>query len=113
MKNLFPAVFAGDSADLGAVSLRLSAPAGKNRGQVAFRPEDVDLVRADAAPPGANRFECRIEKIIPRGIFSEVQLRAGRLQINAMVTTAVLTRSGFDENDRVCAAVDPERLHVM
>jgi molybdate/tungstate transport system ATP-binding protein len=113
MKNLFPASFQGGSADLGAFRLRLSAPAEKERGQVAFRPEDVHINRLDEAPAGGNRFECRVEKILPRGIFSEVRLRAGRLRVSAVVTAASLSRSGFLESDRVCGTVDPDRLHVM
>jgi len=113
MKNLFPAVFEGTAADLGGFAIRLSAPAEKERGQVAFRPEDVTLFRVDNAPAVTNRIACRIEKIIPRGIFSEVHLRAERIRVNAVVTAASLSRSGFFENERVCAAVEPKRVHVI
>jgi molybdate/tungstate transport system ATP-binding protein len=113
MKNLFPAVFQGTDVDVGGLALRLSAPAEKERGRVAFRPEDVTLFRVDDAPGGTNRIVCRIEKIVPRGIFSEVHLRAEQIRVNAVVTAASLSRSGFFENENVCAAVDPERLHVI
>jgi len=113
MKNLFSARFQGCRAELGDFSLFVDAPPGKEKNYLAFRPEEVRLSRAGDSAAASNGFSCRIEKILPRGVLSEVRLRAGNTPITAMVTTASLCRQGLAENDWVLATVDTAQLHVL
>jgi molybdopterin-binding protein len=94
-------------------SLFLDAPPEKENGRLAFRPEEVRLTKKENPAGAGNGFSCRIERILPRGVLSEVRLRAGNTPITAMVTTASLFRQGLAENDRVFAAVDAAKLHVL
>jgi molybdate/tungstate transport system ATP-binding protein len=113
MKNLLPARFQGCRAELEDFTLLLDAPAGKENGRLAFRPEEVRLTRTEDPAMQGNGFFCRIEKILPRGVLSEVRLRAGKTPVIAMATTGSLLREGLLENDRVFAAVEADRLHVL
>ncbi len=115
MRNIFPAGFKGNHAQVESLSILLDHPADNHAQYVAIRPEDVHILTDPTALSGrnGNQFDGVVSKILNMGFYCHVRVVANGLNLNAMMTTHDLLAGNIEENDPVILSIDPARIHTL
>jgi molybdate/tungstate transport system ATP-binding protein len=115
MKNIFAARFRGRAAEVGGLSLALAFSPVATEGHLAVRPEDVvlstDSSRAEIVHP--NLFAGKVRRVLHQGIFSEVVVETGGVELKSLLPSSSLFRMELAPGRPVSCAVDPADLHVI
>ncbi|HSO19882.1 MAG TPA: hypothetical protein VLT88_10510 [Desulfosarcina sp.] len=94
MKNLFRAEIRGKRADLGGVRLSCGA-SGDGPYWVAIRPENVAVSCRPVGHGASNRLQGRLQGILNRGIYADVQVAVGGLLLHAIDSRRELLRANL------------------
>jgi spermidine/putrescine transport system ATP-binding protein len=93
-----------------------TASTGVERGTgavVAYRPEDVVLATAAAQPTSAvNRFDGRVETLVPAGAFVRARVRADAMVLTALLTRRSVESLGLVAGSPVSAQIKASALHA-
>jgi molybdate/tungstate transport system ATP-binding protein len=112
MKNLFPARFDGDRAEIGGIRLRCRHQ-GDGFRSVAIRPEHIKVGRQPHGDDGVNRLVGRLQRILNRGFYADVWVEVDGVPFHAIDSRQDLVRAPLAEGDPVYLAIAPEDIHLI
>jgi molybdate/tungstate transport system ATP-binding protein len=111
MGNVLPARLENGVLIIGSLQLPMPGRNGDHR-FAAIRPECVHLQSADRGPdkegiPG------RIQAIVNRGLFAELEVVAAGAVFKSVMLTSSLVNAGFRQGTRVSMRIDPADVHLI
>jgi molybdate/tungstate transport system ATP-binding protein len=112
MKNIFPAVFNGSLARVGKLSFQIN---GRNSGHscLAIRPEHIVLFVTRPERRHPNLIEGFISRICNQGVYSDVAVDAGGIQLQSILPTSNLHTMNLMVGHRIFISVAPEHIHFI
>ncbi|MBN2124857.1 MAG: TOBE domain-containing protein, partial [Deltaproteobacteria bacterium] len=113
MKNVFPAVFAGERTVVGGVEIRLGTRPGNNCGHIAIRPEDVKILVESPSEEGGNAFPGKVRGIVDQGFTYEVLVVVGDLTFRSLMTKKALFKKDIREGNPVFVSFPSDAVHCF
>ena len=113
MKNLFAAVFSGNTAKIGDLSVEMGRRAETERGFIAIRPEDVVLSAQPLHSSMRNCFHARILDVVDRGFFYEVSVDSRGTTFKSLITKGALVELEIETGLEVYASFKATAVHLF
>jgi molybdate/tungstate transport system ATP-binding protein len=112
IKNVFPARFEKRTAWIKQLKLTTAGGNGAHH-HVAIRPENIHL-SCEATDQGpANCLSGRVCRMIRRGFFSELDVRASGVVFRSLMTVRALATLKISEGQKVFLEIHPRDIHVI
>jgi len=113
MKNLFPAKFSGTTAFVHDLGLELGREAENSCKYIGIRPEDIIISRQMASPEVKNSFNGVVSKILNRGFFYEIHVKADGILFNTFITKGWFAELEPAAGLPVNVSIKPEAIHPV
>ncbi len=113
MKNIFPAVFNGTTADLGALSVEVPRRHDNPSGYLAIRPEDIVISLDPLESSMRNSFTGIISGIIDQGFLYEVHVSVQALVFRSLVTKGSAVDLSLDIGTRAQISFKTSAVHMF
>ncbi len=113
MKNVFPATFSGNIAQVGAVSVEVAKRHGNGNGYIAIRPEDIVISLKPLDSSMRNSFAGVIRGIVDQGFLYEVHIEVHDLTFRSLVTKGSAVDLGLDSGMSVSLSFKSSTVHVF
>jgi molybdate/tungstate transport system ATP-binding protein len=112
MKNIFPAIFDGNLAQVGKLSFQIRGPIS-GHSCIAIRPEHLSLFTSPPECRHPNLLKGIISRISNQGVYSDVVVDISGLQFKSILTTSRLHTMNLIPGHRVFLSVAPENIHFI
>lgn len=113
MKNIIHVDFDGEYARSGELEIKLAESAGRSRGSIAVRPEDIVLSLNIADADGANVFKGKVTAMIDRGFFYEVIIRSSGHDFTALITKGTLANLNISTGRSIYFSFREDVIHCL
>lgn len=113
MKNIFPAVFNGSTAKVGALSIELPRPQHNASGHIALRPEDIVISLKPLESSIRNSFAGTVSSIIDQGFLYEVHIYVQDTVFKSLVTKGSAVDLGLDIGTGVQVSFKSSAVHIF
>lgn len=113
MKNIFPAVFNGSTANVGALSIDLPRLKPDASGYIALRPEDIVISMKPLESSIRNSFAGIVSSIIDQGFLYEVHIRVQNTVFKSLITKGSAVDLGLDIGTGIQISFKSSAVHIF
>jgi molybdate/tungstate transport system ATP-binding protein len=112
MKNIFPAIFNGNLAQVGKLSFQIGT-SNSGHSRIAIRPEHIRLFQALPEFPLPNLLQGIVARISNQGLYSDLFVNISDLQFQTILTTSDLHTMKLIPGQPIFISVSPENIHAI
>jgi molybdate/tungstate transport system ATP-binding protein len=112
MKNIFPAIFNGNKAQIGKLAIKTNSHVNGAKRYIAIRQEDIHVSVEKQSLPERNSIKGTVSKILNHGFYCDVSIETFDIQFTAIIPSNSLVKMNIAEENSVYISFDPADVHV-
>ncbi len=120
MKNIFPAIFNGNKAQIGKLAIKTNSHVNSSKKYIAIRPEDIHVSPKDIhenmdkqSLPERNSIKGTVSKILNHGFYCDLCIETSDIKFTAIVPSNSLVNMNLAQGNSVYISFDPADVHIF
>ena len=113
MKNIFPAIFNGNTAKINDLAIHTNANDNGSNKYIAIRPEDIHISKTKEPVNRCNMFEGIVSKVLNQGFYCDLSIKTKGIKFASIAPTNLIINLNLKEGQKVNIWFDPDDVHVM
>ncbi|MDL1964721.1 MAG: ABC transporter ATP-binding protein [Deltaproteobacteria bacterium] len=113
MKNIFPAIFNGNKAQIGKLAIKTNSLINGSKKYIAIRPEDIHISTEKQSLPERNSIKGTVSKILNHGFYCDVSIETFYIKFTAIIPSNSPVTMNLAEENSVYISFDPADVHVL
>ncbi|MDL1968914.1 MAG: ABC transporter ATP-binding protein [Deltaproteobacteria bacterium] len=113
MKNIFPAIFNGDTAKINSLTIHTNEDNNVSKQYVAIRPEHIRISKNKESVNRCNLFEGTVSKILNQGFYCDVSIKTKGIKFASIIPTNLMLNLNLEKGQKVNMWFNPVDVHVF
>ncbi|MBW2569450.1 MAG: ABC transporter ATP-binding protein [Deltaproteobacteria bacterium] len=113
MKNIFPAIFNGNKAQIGKLTVKTNSHINGSKKYIAIRPEDIHVSIDKQLLSQCNSIKGTVSKILNHGFYCDLCLKTSDIKFTAIIQSNLLIKMNLVQGNSVYISFDPANVHAI
>ena len=113
MKNIFPAIFNGNKAQIGKLAVKTNLQITGSKKYIAIRPEDIHVSVVKQSLPECNSIKGSVSKILTHGFYCDICIETSDVKFTAIIPSNSFVNMNLTEGKSVYISFDPANVHAI
>lgn len=113
MKNIFPAIFNGNKAQIGKLAIKTNSQINGSKKYIAIRPEDIHVSMDKHSLPERNSIKGTVSKILNHDFYCDIRVKTFDIKFTAIIPSNSLVKMNLAPGNSVYISFDPANVHAI